>query len=170
MKNNKAILGYDSIVDFFYTNFGFSSIKLNIITVLIASITSFTTSYIWDDARAYYFLVFCLFIDFITGVWKAFTNKTFASKRMPRMLVTVLLYSLMLSLSWNAAKSSMMFIWLPAAMYGGFLCTTLVSIFENINTIGFLPSGMYILLKQRLKIEEYFNKDVTKKKEEETKS
>lgn len=161
MKNNhKAFLGYDSITDFIYTNLGLSSVKLNTLFAFIATITSFVTDYIWDDARSYYFLVFCLGIDFLTGILKSIQNKTFSSKRIPRMFVTVLFYSLMLALSWNAAKSSDLFFWLPSAIFAGFLSTTLVSIFENIYAIGFLPKSIYDVLKQRLRIQKYLSKDV----------
>lgn len=160
IKHNTSFLGYDSITDFFNTNLGISSIKLNSISALFAILTTFITSYIWDDAKAYYFLIFCLAVDFSTGVWKSIKNKTFRSARLPRMIVTMLFYSLMLGLSWNAAKSSDLFIWLPSAIYAGFLSTTLVSIFENIYAIGFLPKSIYDILKQRLRIQQYFEKDI----------
>lgn len=163
IKHNTALLGYDSISDFIQTNLGLSHLKLNCFASIIAILTTFITDYVYDDARAYYFLIFSLAVDFITGIWKSVKNKTFSSSRIPRMFVTILFYSLMLSLAWNSARSSELFIWLPSAIFAGFLSTTLVSIFENIYAIGFLPKSIYDILKQRLRIQKYFQKDVDEK-------
>ena len=160
--NSKHLMGYDSLTDFFNTNLGFSSLKFNSLMAIILSISGFITNYIYDSYQAVYFMVFLLMIDSITGIWKAIKKGIFSSRKMPRVLLTMVFYVLLLSISWNAAKYSDLFNWLPGLMYGGLISTSMVSIMENIHELGFLPNSIYTILKQRLKIKSWFEKNEKK--------
>jgi phage-related holin len=148
---NTAMVGFESFNDLLQTIFGLKHKALTFYVASVAATSSFITNYIWDDSSAVYFLVFLLTIDFITGVWKSIKSNKFCSSRLPRAFVTLLVYCLMLSIGWNAAKYSIMFIWLPGVIYGGLISTLLVSVIENLMELGYLPKELYNKLKKIIK-------------------
>ena len=83
-------------------------------------------------------------------------HRSFSSSKLPRVLVISIIYVLMLAISWNAAKHSELFIWLPGMVYGGLIGTPLVSIYENFAELGYVPKGLIYDIKEKLK--NYFNK------------
>ena len=57
----------------------------------------------------------------------------------------------MLGISWNAANYSKLFIWLPGLVYGGLIGTQIVSVYENIAELGYLPKGLLYQIKDKIK-------------------
>lgn len=151
IQENDKILGFSSFSEFFQCLLGLKSIFINSLFALATTITSFITNYVWDDAKAVYFLVFIIALDASTGIWKAIHYKTFRSAKLPRIFVIATIYVLMLSVSWNSAKFSPLFLWLPGAVYGGLLGTQLVSIYENLSELGYLPKGLFYDIIERIK-------------------
>jgi len=158
IQENKLILGFGDLKELMSSTFGFKSAFLNCCTAGIAMISSFITNYIWDDASAVYFMLFLIIADASTGIWKSIKYRTFRSSKLPRIFVLLVLYVLMLSISWNAAKYSPLFIWLPGAVYGGLIGTQIVSVYENISELGYLPKGLLYDIVDRI-----FKKNKNKK-------
>lgn len=156
MKENKLILGFESTQELFSSILGLKNSFVNLILAVCTAFTSFVTKYIWDDASAVYFLLFLIIVDAGTGVWKSVKNRTFSSSKLPRVLVISIIYVLMLAISWNAAKHSELFLWLPGMVYGGLVGTPLVSIYENFAELGYVPKGLLYDIKEKIK--SYFNK------------
>lgn len=156
MKENKLILGFESTQELFSSILGLKNSFINFTLAACTAFTSFITQYIWDDASAVYFLLFLIVVDAGTGVWKSIKNRTFSSSKLPRVLVISIIYVLMLAISWNAAKHSELFIWLPGMVYGGLVGTPLVSIYENFAELGYVPKGLLYDIKEKIK--SYFNK------------
>tara|TARA_Y100000389_G_scaffold203517_1_gene252147 strand:+ start:3333 stop:3812 length:480 start_codon:yes stop_codon:yes gene_type:complete len=156
MKENKLILGFESSQELLSSILGLKNSLVNFILALCTAATSFITQYIWDDASAVYFLLFLIVVDAGTGVWKSIINRTFSSSKLPRVLVISIIYVLMLAISWNAAKHSELFVWLPGMVYGGLIGTPLVSIYENFAELGYVPKGLLYDIKDKIK--SYFSK------------
>jgi phage-related holin len=151
IQENKLILGFSGLKDLASCLFGVKNLFFNFITITIATLTTFITEYIWDDAKAVYFMLFLIAIDAATGIWKAYTFKRFSSSRLPRIFVISIIYVLMLAISWNSAKYSELFLWLPSMVYGGLMGTLIVSIYENFAELGYLPKGLLYDIKDRIK-------------------
>lgn len=172
MQENTLVLGFKSVKELFLTVFGLKTPLLNLIGSFFATLTTFITKYIWDDAGAVYFLAFMILVDAITGIWKAFKYNTFSSSRLPRILVTLIIYTTLLAISWNAAKYSPFYFWLPATIYGGFVSVLVVSIIENLVLLGYLPRGLYDIIKEKASFKKIFgvqknkDKDIDLEKEE----
>jgi phage-related holin len=165
IESNKTFLGFDSLFDFFNTSFGLPTIKTNIIASFIAVCTTFITGYIYNDAGAVYFMLFAIVCDYITGIARAIKSKTFSSRRMPRILITMMFYVMLLALSWNAAKYHMLFYFLPGLVYGGLIATILVSVLENVYYLGYLPKSLFTILQKRLLNKEEKDKEDKAKEE-----
>lgn len=156
MKENKLILGFGSVKELIDSALGLKNSMINFILAGCTAVTSFITQYIWDDASAVYFMLFLILIDAGTGVWKSVINRSFSSSKLPRVFVISIIYVLMLAISWNAAKHSDLFVWLPGMVYGGLIGTPLVSIYENFAELGYVPKGLIYDIKEKVK--NYFNK------------
>ena len=152
IQENDKILGFSNFNEFIQCLLGLKSAFINGLFAFAATLTTFITDYIWDDAKAVYFLVFVIALDAITGVWKALHYRTFKSAKLPRIFVIAIIYVLMLSLSWNSANFSPLFVWLPGAVYGGLLGTQLVSIYENLSELGYLPKGVFYDIIDKIKL------------------
>ena len=150
IQENKLILGYDSFKELIESALGLKHYFFNGFLAMGAALTTFITSYVWNDANAVYFMLSLIGLDALTGIWKAIVNKTFSSSRLPRIAVISIIYVIMLSTSWNASVYSSLFIWLPGLVYGGLIGTLLVSIYENFAELGYLPKGLLYVIKNRL--------------------
>lgn len=151
IQENKLILGFSSLREFFECLVGIKSLVFNGTVALVTMFTSFITHYIWNDVQAVYFMLFLIGIDALTGIWKAYVYKTFSSSRLPRIFVISTIYVLMLAISWNAAIYSSLFVWLPGMVYGGLIGTLIVSIYENLAQLGYLPKGLLYDIKDKIK-------------------
>jgi uncharacterized membrane protein YfcA len=151
IQENDKILGFSNFSEFIECLLGLKNAFVNSLFAIATTLTTFITNYVWDDAKAVYFLVFAITLDAITGIWKAIHYKKFRSAKLPRIFVIATIYVLMLSISWNSANFSPLFVWLPGAVYGGLLGTQLVSIYENLSELGYLPKGLFYDIIERIK-------------------
>ncbi len=155
-KNNQLMLGYESFTDLTISAFGLKQPIISIIGVIIATLTTFITKYVYDDARAVYTLVAIILLDAITGITRSIKQGKFSSARLPRVLTIILLYTGLLSIGWNLSKTSALYSWIPAMLYGGFVTTLIVSIFENAHEIGLIPDNIYFYLKTKINLLQQF--------------
>jgi len=149
-KDNDLMLGYANHHDLLSTIFGLKIMGLNAIASAFAVITTFITSYIWDDAKAIYLLLALISIDATTGILKAIKSKTFSSARLPRILVIMIAYTTMLGIAWNISKVSPFYNFLPAILYGGFVSTLIVSVFENLHELNIISDKMHNIIIEKL--------------------
>ena len=149
-KNNHLMLGFISWGELFDKIVGIKQSVFNFFVAMAAIITSFINNYVWDDAKAIYFMLFLISFDAATGIYKSLKNKTFSSSRLPRILVIMVVYTTLLAIAWNISKFSPFYYWLPGALYGGFIATLMVSIFENLHALKIVPDKIYDLVKSKL--------------------
>lgn len=157
----EAYFGFSNFQDFFQHLLGLRSWAANATVALFAATTTFITSYIWDTPSAIYTLWGLMILDWIVGVYNAAKNKSFSSRRFPRMIVYLFLTSCMIAISWWLAKSSILFYFLPAIVYGGFCSVYFISLVENFAILGVLPKNF-----ERI-IHKYFGLKALDKKIEE---
>ena len=155
-KDNNLMLGYENSHDLLSSIFGLKLAAVNGIVAIIATMTTFITNYIWDDAKAVYMLLLLIAVDAITGIFKAIKAKAFSSAKLPRILVIMVVYTTLLAVAWNISKISPFYAFLPAVLYGGFMSTLLVSIFENLHQLKWVPDNIYNLVKTKLELLQQF--------------
>lgn len=151
MKENVLIFGFKNFKELFITAFGTKHLSFSLFLSVITTINAFITEYIYDDAKAVYFLLFLIAFDAFTGIWKAVKNKTFSSSRLPRVIVLMILYVCLLGIGWNAARFSYLYFWLPSTIYGIMIGTLIVSLFENLMELGFISKDLYDIVKNKIK-------------------
>ncbi len=164
VKDNNLMCGFSSIKDLIKSAFGLDHFQTNTIIASIGAISTFITSYIYDDAQAIYVLLGMILFDSMTGILKAFKNNTFSSAKLPRILVIMVLYVSLLSLGWNLAKVDDLFSWLPGTLYFGFISTLVISIIENLHALNIISDEIYGHMKKKMKLvqELFFGKQKSK--------
>ena len=155
-KENDLMLGYANFHDLISSIFGLKLAAINFIAAMIAMFTTFITNYVWDDARAIYILLVLILVDALTGISKAIKAKTFSSAKLPRILVIMVAYTTLLGVTWNVSKVSPFYAFLPAVLYGGFVSTLIVSIFENLHQLKWIPDNIYNLVMTKLELLQQF--------------
>ncbi len=121
---------------------------------LIGFISTFITGYIYETAGAIYFLLFLLGCDLLTAVMRSIKDKSFSSRRLPRIFVTMISYCLCLSIGFNAAKFSPLLNFLPSTLLFAFYSVLIVSIFENLVQLKILPAKIFKNILNKIKKKE----------------
>lgn len=148
-KNNFILsnLGFDSISDYVHTLLNCKHTILASFSILFGGFCFKT--YLWEDPSQIYFLWFLLIADLVTGIIKAIKKKTFQSSKLPRWAGISFTYSFLLFTSFNLAKYSPVFEFVPGSLYALFLAVLFVSIVENLNEAGCLDIKIYNWVKEK---------------------
>lgn len=159
-------LGFDSFVDYITTVFGFKNNLLLPAAVLIGGgISIFIENHIWEDPAQLIFLLCLVVLDLLTGIAKSIKfrkqpDKKFRSRRIARTVGKILTYSIALFISFNFNKYlPELFFWMPYSFLAAFFVTEAWSIFENLTELGWLDKSTLQLLKDKLDLSKYFNKN-----------
>ncbi len=155
-KDNQLMLGFSNFKELMISAFGLNQPLPAIIGGTIAALSTFITNYIYDDARAIYTLIAIILLDAITGITRAVKQNKFSSSRLPRILVIMILYTGLMAIGWNLSKISVVYSWLPGILYGGFVSTLIISIFENAHQIGLIPDNIYYYFKNKIALMQSF--------------
>ena len=143
------LFGFESMSDFLTSVFRPSDWDLNFAGASIAGVGTFITGYIWDSSSAIYTLWALMAFDWATGIWAAIKQKEFVSWKLFRMPLYYFFTTVVLSLSYWISKSSLLFVLLPSAVYGGFISVYFISLLENLSAVGMLPAKLAKALKAR---------------------
>jgi hypothetical protein len=154
-----GFIGFSSPLDFFNSLVGTKSWLINGFTAFFAGVTSFITSYIWDDPTAVYTLWSLMLADWATGIIKACINKRFVSFKIWRMPLYFIATSYLLHISWYMAKGNGLFIFLPGLVIGGFYSVYFISLLENLGDINLLPKKLVRTLKSRFGLKKLIDKE-----------
>lgn len=152
VKDNNLMCGFLSFDDLLKSAFGTEHLQTNLIMAFIGGISTFITSYIYDDAQAIYVLMGLIAFDSLTGVLKALKFNRFSSAKLPRILIIMVIYTSMMSLGWNLAKVNDFYSWIPGTLYFGFVTTLGISIIENLHELGVISDNVYFYIKRKISI------------------
>ena len=147
-KGNDTFFGFCSIKDYTQTLFSFNYISLVGFVSLLGGINGFITKYIYDTPVAIYTLVSLIMMDTLTGALRAIKSGHFTSKRFSRFLLILFSYIMLLAISFNLAKSTILFVWLPSFLYFGFCSVLLISLLENLTELNAIPKKLADKIKK----------------------
>jgi phage-related holin len=164
--SNKDFFGFENMSDFLTSLLGTKSALINLAGATIAATSSFITNYMWDSYQAVYVLWLLMALDWGTGLFYAMKSKTYWSRKNFRMPIYYVATSLLLSISWWLAKSSVFFFPLPSLVYGGFCAVYLTSLLENAGKLGWIPEPIAKAIGNRFGIKEILKKYDNKEKVE----
>lgn len=137
MKDAKSnlIFGYNSVYDFLDSNFGLQNTLPHFILSTFFGILGQIFNYQYNNELCIIILGIGLAITSILGIIKSIKNKLFTSDRFPRILIRMLLYTILLGISWEISNVSEYFNWIPGVFFGGFLSISIIGSIKNFSRI-----------------------------------
>lgn len=127
----------------------------------IGSITGFVTDWIFDPAVSYYALMILICCDHATGMWIAWKNNKFETRKATRIFWTLLSHTGLLAFATSLAKGSNAIYWLNEGIFVPLVLVNLISFVKNLSLLGFIKRSFAELLYR--KIDVYKNEYVQSK-------
>ena len=149
-KNNLLMLGFVSWHDLVEKLVGAKFSLINFILAFMVGFSSFITHYIYNDAKAVFFMLGLVGLDAVLGIIRAIKNKVFSSARLPRIVIVMLTYCSCLFIGTSLAKSSTLYSFIPGILISAFCTTSLVSIWENLHLLKLISDNTYEMLSKKL--------------------
>lgn len=161
MKFADHIFGFNSTEDLFSTLLGLKHwLGVGLIS-FIGAISSFLTSYIYDDLRAIGVLVALLSFDVITGIVKSYTKRggkgwkefvlSIKSNRLMRGFLILTLQICLLAICWNVGLVFPILSFLAGLVYFGLASTQIISISENLYEAKIIKFNLPGQIKDKVK-------------------
>lgn len=126
----------------------------------IGSITGFVTDWIFDPAVSYYTLMLLICCDHFTGMWIAWKNNKFETRKATRIFWTLLSHTGLLAFATNLAKGSNAIYWLNEGIFVPLVIVNLISLVKNLSLLGFIKRSFAEMLYR--KIDVYKNEYIQK--------
>lgn len=150
MRHN-TFFGFKSLLDFRNTLFSIQYPGVVLVSSIIGALSSFITTFVYDSYAAVYTLLGMLVVDAISGIYRSVKEKRFAVEKLPRVLLIMTSYMVLLSVGFNLAKSSILWSFLPSTIYFGLSSVVLISILDNLASVGLIPPTLIKKLKSLIK-------------------
>ena len=112
-----------------YTSF------FNFFVSILFAIYSYTTHFIFNNELSIYILIFLLALKLITGIVIAIRKHRFNSSKLPRILLQMITYFIILGKSWFIVSLYPQFYFIPGLFYGAFLTIILLNVYRNITLL-----------------------------------
>jgi len=126
----------------------------------IGSITGFVSNWIFDPAVSYYTLMLLICCDHFTGMWIAWKNNKFETRKATRIFWTLLSHTGLLAFATNLAKGSNAIYWLNEGIFVPLVIVNLISLVKNLSLLGFIKRSFAEMLYR--KIDVYKNEYIQK--------
>lgn len=149
-EGNESFFGFDNIKDYCCTLFTSNNTPFISFISFIGALNGFITKYIYNTPEAVYALLTLILFDTFTGSLRAIKTGNFTSKRFARFLLILFSYMLLLAVSFNLAKATVLFIWLPSFLFFGFSSVLLISILENLSELKIIPKKFVDKIKKMI--------------------
>ncbi len=127
----------------------------------IGAISAFVSNWIYDSAEAYYALIGVIFVDHLSGMYLAYKNNRFETRKATRIFWTVCSHTALLIFGCNLAKGSVALFWLDETIFVPICLVNLISLVKNLSLLGFIKKEFATWFYR--KIDVYKNEFVEKK-------
>lgn len=164
MKFADHVFGFFSTEDLVSTFLGLKNWLAVGAVSIIGALTSFITSYVYDDARAIAVLVALLAFDVVTGIVKSYIKRanegkkgwkefilSIKSNRLMRGFLILALQLCLLAICWNIGLVFPVLSFVSGLVYFGLATTQLISISENLYAAKIIKFNLPSQLKDKFK-------------------
>lgn len=118
----------------------------------LGSISGFVSNWIFDPAVSYYTLMLLICCDHFTGMWIAWKNNRFETRKATRVFWTLLSHTGLLAFATNLAKGSNAIYWLNEGIFVPLVIVNLISLVKNLSLLGFIKRGFAELLYKKIDV------------------
>jgi hypothetical protein len=134
----------------------------------LGSISGFVSNWIFDPAVSYYTLMLLICCDHFTGMWIAWKNNRFETRKATRIFWTLLSHTGLLAFATNLAKGSNAIYWLNEGIFVPLVVVNLISLVKNLSLLGFIKKSFASMLYKKIDVykNEYIETKDSKNKNE----
>lgn len=127
----------------------------------VGALTGFVTNWIFDPAVSFYALMLLICCDHVTGMWVAFKNNKFETRKAARIFWTLLSHTGLLAFATSLSKGSDAIYWLNEGIFVPLVVVNLISLIKNLSLLGFVKKGFAELLYKKIDVykNEYIQKN-----------
>jgi len=164
MKFADHVFGFNSSQDLFNTLLGLKNWLAVGLISFFGAVTSFITSYVYNDVRSIGVLVALLTFDVITGIVKSYTKRaeqgksgwfefilSIKSNRLMRGFLILVLQICLLAICWNIGLVFPLLSFLSGLVYFGLATTQIISISENLYEAKIIKFNLPRQIKEKVK-------------------
>jgi len=135
---NPLFLGFLNVKHYFNTLFDIKNFFLHFCFGLFLSVFSNIFNITYETHMCILLLCTLLGFNFLVGVSFSIRKKSFSSNKLPKTLILLLSYSIILIHFWEVTKDNSILLWLPSMFYGIFLSITINNTFKNLHKINII--------------------------------
>lgn len=121
-------------------------------TFTIGSVGSFITEWVFTPSESFLALIGVIVMDHLSGMYRAYKNHSFETKKALRIFWTLLSHTALLSFSYNMAKGSDMFENMSQGIFLSLCSVNLLSLIKNMSLLGWIPKGLADWLYKRIDV------------------
>jgi len=147
------MFGFEGFKDLLSTVFGIYHPWFNVLAATLLSINGFINKYIYNDHESIWLLYIMIGADVLLGIYvNVFKNKQkFDGAKLGRPIVVMVSYSALISFSWWMSLKSSIWIFLPGAVYGGFIGVVFYSLWRKFSAVKVIDNRLFEALEKRIK-------------------
>ena len=116
--------------------------------------------WIISPASTYYSLLLLIALDHVSGVYLAYKNDRFETRKALRIFWTLISHTALLLLSNQLSKGSSALFWLNEAIFVPLVLVNLISLIKNLSLLGFIKKGFADFFYK--KVDKYKNEFIEK--------
>lgn len=121
-------------------------------TFTVGSVGSFITEWVFTPPESYVALIAVIILDHLSGMYRAFKNNAFETKKAVRIFWTLLSHTALLSFSYNMAKGSDLFGNMSQGIFLTLCSVNLLSFVKNLSLLGWIPKQLAEWLYKRIDV------------------
>jgi hypothetical protein len=121
-------------------------------TFTVGSFVSFVTDWVFDPAESFVALIAVIIMDSISGMYRAYINNAFETKKAVRVFWTLISHSALLSASYNMAKGSNVFLYVTSGLFTMLCSVNMLSFVKNLSLLGLVPRSIASWLYKKIDV------------------
>lgn len=104
----------------------------------IGAISGFVMNWIYDPAISYAALIGLIIADHVTGMYLAYINNRFETRKATRIFWTLTAHTALLMFAFNIAKGASVLFWLDEAIFIPLCLVNMLSLIKNLSLLGLI--------------------------------
>lgn len=128
----------------------------------LGSVSGFVSDWIYSPAVSFYALLALIAADHFSGMYRAYINNRFETRKACRVFWTLLTHVFLLGFASNLAKGSSALYWIDEGIFVPLVLVNLLSLVKNLSLLGLVKKDFANFLYR--KIDTYKNDLVNDKK------
>jgi Bacteriophage holin family len=118
----------------------------------VGSAMTFIDNWVFTPSVSFVALIAIILMDHLTGMYRAYKNNAFETKKAVRIFWTLLSHSSLLMLSFNLSKNSEMYVYVTNGIFATLVSVNFLSMIKNMSLLGWIPKELANWLYKKIDV------------------